>query len=507
MSKYSGYMDRVAKFDLTTGKLEDYPWSDKEKELYLGGKMMAAKILYDNLTGKEEAFSEENIIVISTGPLTDTGAPSSCRFNISTISPRTGTIASANCGGSFGMYLKRAGFDALILTGKCPQHSWLEIYNDTFILHNADSEDVWGKCVSESEQQIHDLLDRDYGCRVKCGIVSIGSAGEELVPHAGVFSRERAEGSSGIGAVFGWKNLKAVAVAGNHHTTVANAKKTTAWNKKWVSYLRAHPLTGEQLPKFGAASLVGGAEAPKALTGEVSDAAFEPVSTAKGCISCPIKCVHAADIDAEEVHAPELEPLALLCSEELNAGYPAFLETLGMRIGDQSAKTKADLTMLMQDMFESIEACGQCPFTAYSIFPAVLFTQPNSPITLSINKKMAKLGPVLSILNKHPELLFFPLSVFHYDREMKYAVGMKMNLGKYLRCGERGYALEKYVSTLFAAKTGDEVPAETSTELETKDSAAADKLKKAYYAVRGWSKDGVPSEASLKKLGIKKGHQ
>ena len=53
MSKYSGYMDKVAKFDLTTGKLEDYPWSDKEKELYLGGKSMAAKILYDHLTGKE----------------------------------------------------------------------------------------------------------------------------------------------------------------------------------------------------------------------------------------------------------------------------------------------------------------------------------------------------------------------------------------------------------------------------------------------------------------------
>ena len=83
MSKYSGYMDKVAKFDLTTGKLEDYPWSDKEKELYLGGKSMAAKILYDHLTGKEEALSEENVIVISTGPLTGTGAPSSGRFNIS----------------------------------------------------------------------------------------------------------------------------------------------------------------------------------------------------------------------------------------------------------------------------------------------------------------------------------------------------------------------------------------------------------------------------------------
>lgn len=495
MSKYSGYMDKVAKFDLTTGKLEDYPWSDKEKELYLGGKSMAAKILYDHLTGKEEALSEENVIVISTGPLTGTGAPSSGRFNISAISAKTGTVASANCGGTFGYYLKRAGYDALVLTGKCPEHSWLEIYNDTFILHNADNEDVWGKRPADAEQQMRDLLDRDYGCRVKCGIVGIGTAGEELGENAGVFSRDRAEGSSGIGAVFGWKNLKAVAVTGNKHVVVSNEKKTTAWNKKWVSYLREHPITGEQLPKLGALSIVG---TPALTDGGCTAPAAE---TAKGCLSCPIKCVHAVEINDDESNVPAKEPLALLCGDDLS-GFSAFLDNLGMRIDGGSPKAKADLSMLMEDLFEAIEATGQCPFTGYAIFPAVLFTDPKSPITVSFNKKVAKLGPVLSILNKHPELLFFPLSVFHHDREMKYAVGMKMNLGKYLRCGERGYALERYMTTLFAGKP--ETDGET-TEVEAKD--GVDKLKKAYFAARGWSKDGVPSEAALKKLGIKKGNQ
>ena len=495
MSKYSGYMDKVAKFDLTTGKLEDYPWSDKEKELYLGGKSMAAKILYDHLTGKEEALSEENVIVISTGPLTGTGAPSSGRFNISAISAKTGTVASANCGGTFGYYLKRAGYDALVLTGKCPEHSWLEIYNDTFTLRNADNEDVWGKRPADAEQQIRDLLDRDYGCRVKCGIVGIGTAGEELGENAGVFSRDRAEGSSGIGAVFGWKNLKAVAVSGNKHVVVSNEKKTTAWNKKGVSYLREHPITGEQLPKLGALSIVG----TPALTDGGSTA--PAAETAKGCLSCPIKCVHAVEINDDESNVPEKEPLALLCGGELS-GFPAFLDNLGMRIDGGSPKAKADLSMLMEDLFEAIEATGQCPFTGYAIFPAVLFTDPKSPITVSFNKKVAKLGPVLSILNKHPQLLFFPLSVFHHDREMKYAVGMKMNLGKYLRCGERGYALERYMTTLFAGAS--ETDGET-TEVEAKD--GADKLKKAYFAVRGWSKDGVPSEDALKKLGIRKGNQ
>ena len=211
--------------------------------------------------------------------------------------------------------------------------------------------------------------------------------------------------------------------------------------------------------------------------------------------------MHAVEINDDESNVPEKEPLALLCGDELS-GFPAFLDNLGMRIDGGSPKAKADLSMLMEDLFEAIEATGQCPFTGYAIFPAVLFTDPKSPITVSFNKKVAKLGPVLSILNKHPQLLFFPLSVFHHDREMKYAVGMKMNLGKYLRCGERGYAIERYISTLFAGKP--ETDGET-TEVEAKD--GADKLKKAYFAVRGWSKDGVPSEAALKKLGIRKGNQ
>ena len=124
-TKYSGYMGKVLTIDLTTKTAKLYPWSDRERELYVGGKIMAAKILADHLTGKETAFSEENWMVISTGPLTGTGAPSSARFNISALSPQTGILASSNCGGSFGLFLKRAGYDALILKGKCQSRKWL----------------------------------------------------------------------------------------------------------------------------------------------------------------------------------------------------------------------------------------------------------------------------------------------------------------------------------------------------------------------------------------------
>lgn len=86
-SKYSGYMGKIMEVDLTTETVREYPWSDEQRELYLGGKIMAARILCDHLTGKETAFSEENWVVIATGPLTGTGAPSSARFDVSALSP------------------------------------------------------------------------------------------------------------------------------------------------------------------------------------------------------------------------------------------------------------------------------------------------------------------------------------------------------------------------------------------------------------------------------------
>ena len=132
--KYAGYMGKVILMDLTTQQTSEYPWTDKERELFIGGKIMAAKILSDNLKGDEDPLGEENLVVISTGPLTGSGAPSSSRFNISSLSPLTKILASSNCGGTFGYYLKKAGYDALIIKGKCSQPTWIEINNDKFVL-------------------------------------------------------------------------------------------------------------------------------------------------------------------------------------------------------------------------------------------------------------------------------------------------------------------------------------------------------------------------------------
>ena len=329
-SKYGGYMGRGLQINLSTGDVTDYPWTDKDRELYIGGKTMAAKILYDTLTGRENAYSEENPLIISTGPLTGTGAPSSSRFNISSLSPQTGFISSSNCGGTFGYHLKRAGIDALIITGRREERTWIEIDNGSVTFHNAD--DLWGTRVTECQRLLAEKMSSKRGCDIKFGKLCIGPAGENLVRYSAVISDERAAGRTGMGAVLGWKNVKAIAVCGNHDIPVHDPSATKKWCQKWFRYLRNHPLTGNQLPRMGTAGLVSsmpmrGLLATKNYTegrfeyfhkvnGETLAEEYNIVN--KGCLSCPIKCARTVTVEGEDVKGPELETLGLLGGGILN---------------------------------------------------------------------------------------------------------------------------------------------------------------------------------------------
>ena len=342
-TKYSGYMGKVLAIDLTTRKAELYPWTDKERELYVGGKIMAAKILADHLTGREKAFSEQNWVVISTGPLTGTGAPSSARFNISALSPQTGILASSNCGGGFGTWLKKAGYDAVILKGKCDKPTWLEINENKLVFH--DAADLWGTKTGECQAK---LVEKMGG--TKFGKLCIGPAGENLVKYASVISDERAAGRTGLGSVLGWKNLKAVVATGNQTVPLHDKEKAREWTKKWVTYLKAHPLTGSQLPKLGTAGLVTSMQMHGLLSTRNYSAGqyehFEDVSgerlaeefniTNKGCVSCPIRCARTVSVQGQPVKGPELETLGLLggnvCNNDLQKilDWNYELDELGM---------------------------------------------------------------------------------------------------------------------------------------------------------------------------------
>ena len=252
-TEYGGYMGKILLIDLTTETTEEYPFTDQQRRETLGGKALAYRILADQVTGKESAFSEENLLILSTGPFTGTGAPGSIRFDITALSPKTGLPSSSNCGGSFGLYLKKAGYDALILSGRCNAHRWLEICQDQIRFHDAD--DLWGKGTTECKQRLAGLLGSD-----SFGSLCIGPAGEEWIPSATVISDDRAAGRAGLGAVLGWKNLKAITVTGSKLIPIYNKEKTIVETKKWFTALSTHPFTSDKEKVSSCAAVLFGAK-------------------------------------------------------------------------------------------------------------------------------------------------------------------------------------------------------------------------------------------------------
>jgi len=320
MTKYKGYAGKVLKIDLGKETFEDFPWTDKDREQTIGGKIMAAEILYRHIKPGMTAYDDDNWLVVTTGPLTGCGCPSTSRFNISTVSPLTGILTSSNCGGNFGMSLKRAGYDAVIFSGKAKKPVHVEIGENTVAFH--DASDLWGLPVMAAQEKLPP----------KAGKMVIGPAGENKVLYAAVFSGERTAGRGGVGAVFGDKNLKAVTADGNVKTEVFDREKLKETNKKWVEQLRKHPLTGRQLPKLGTAGLIAPMQAHRILAtknfsmGRFDD--FEKVSGEvlaekylvknSGCTSCVIQCTRRVTVNGKVVKGPELETLGLLGPNLMN---------------------------------------------------------------------------------------------------------------------------------------------------------------------------------------------
>jgi len=156
---------------------------------------------------------------------------------------------------------------------------------------------------------------------------------------------------------------------------------------------------------------------------------------------------------------------------------------------------------------EMISATGQCLFTSYAFFPGFLITRPNGLITTAANKLFTHLGWAIRFINKFPTALALHLPVFHHTKMVKYAVGMPMTFGKYIRCGERGYNLERYVNRRFGVSAKDDALPKRLTQVpqdpnDPKTVVPLETMKKTYYAARGWDKDGAPTEKTLRKLRI-----
>jgi len=181
---------------------------------FIGGRGFAAKILWDQLEPGIDPLSPENKLIFAAGPLTGLGLPNSGKLVVAAKSPLTGGYGDGNLGTHAAVFMRKAGFDAVIIEGKAKTPAVLRIKNE--VAEFLDARDFWGLTSFETEAQLKAAYQKDVG------VVSIGQAGENLVRFATVISQEgRAGGRPGMGAVMGSKNLKAIVFQGSEKLPVA----------------------------------------------------------------------------------------------------------------------------------------------------------------------------------------------------------------------------------------------------------------------------------------------
>ena len=203
------WQNKVARVNLTDGAISSEPLNQQWANDYLGARGLGSKYLWEEMDPAADPLGAENVLIFATGPLTGTMASTSGRYVVVTKGPLTGAIACSNSGGKFGAELKYAGYDMLIIHGRAAKPVYLSIHNDQIKLLSAD--EIWGKTVWETD---HWIRKQQQESRIK--VAAIGVAGERGVHYACVVNDlHRAAGRSGVGAVMGSKNLKAIAAFGS----------------------------------------------------------------------------------------------------------------------------------------------------------------------------------------------------------------------------------------------------------------------------------------------------
>ncbi len=309
----SGWAERVLDIDLTTQTVKTYPLDMEKARLFIGGRGLGARLLWDLVGPDVDPLSPQNVLVFTSGPLTATGYQTSNRFSVSTKSPLTGTILDANSGGFWGMQFKKAGYDALIVRGRSEKPVWIEIKDGQVAFHDAG--ELWGQRVFA----VTEKLGQDNNRR---NVLCIGPAGENLSRMAAIMNdRERALARGGPGAVMGSKNLKAIVVEGRDRPGMDDPQRFKFLLYETRKLLAASPLTSQALPEFGTAVLMNIMNNIGALaTRNHQQTRFEGAEAISGealtdnhlvrnasCWACPIGCTRISRTENVEGEGPEFE--------------------------------------------------------------------------------------------------------------------------------------------------------------------------------------------------------
>jgi aldehyde:ferredoxin oxidoreductase len=241
-----GYAGRLLNVELTTSKISEIPLSEELAEKYIGGVGIASRILYDSVPAWVDAFDPLNPLVFTTGVITGTRTPSAGRHFVASKSPLTGYFGDSSAGGFWGAELKFAGYDAIVLLGRAPKPVYLWINDGEAAIEDASA--YWGMNAREADRAIrNDLGDSN----VK--VADIGIAGENLVRFAAVMNEDagRAAGRCGMGAIMGFKNLKAIAVRGHNSIPVADDEGLKEKTTELVKMLRDDEEITGYMSKYG----------------------------------------------------------------------------------------------------------------------------------------------------------------------------------------------------------------------------------------------------------------
>jgi aldehyde:ferredoxin oxidoreductase len=203
-----GWHGRILRVNLTDGSIREETFSEEVARKYFGARGLAIKVLLEGMHPRADPLSPENLLVMATGPLTSTPAPTGNRYLAIAKSPLTGALAYSNSGGVFPTMMKRSGYDLFVFEGKAEKPVYL--YVDERQAELRDAAHLWGLDTHQTTDLIQAETSDDT--HVAC----IGPAGENLALIAAIINdKHRAAARSGVGAVMGSKNLKAVAVRGD----------------------------------------------------------------------------------------------------------------------------------------------------------------------------------------------------------------------------------------------------------------------------------------------------
>ncbi len=328
-----GWKGKILRIDLSAHTVRTEALPARLMRDYIGGRGMCARILFDEIDPRIDALSPANKLIFATGPLTGSGAPAASRYIVSAKSPLSNCVSSPCCGGYLGANLKYSGYDLLIFEGRSPEPVYASICDDRVELRPAGH--LWGKTASQTEEAIRaEMKSRDgldKWALNAMGIADIGPAGENLVRFACIMSDGgRAAGRSGLGAVMGSKNLKAVATLGRGEVSVADVD---GLRKAVMDFYQQARDNGElkKRRRYGTWSLPGRANASKSQASlnfkEGYSEAFVKYEDPEvirdlirvrdeACFSCPFACGKRSRIHDPEypltAKGPEHETMALL---------------------------------------------------------------------------------------------------------------------------------------------------------------------------------------------------